>query len=952
MSNDSAVRRPLSLRIAGGVACGAMALALNHIPAPLLSSESPEFAFGGALVLFAFWRLGLVPGLLAAFIGYAVDGSVREAMFAAMVLYAVEGFVVSRLAERTRSLIVADVLYWLTLGALLDLLVYGWWMEVSVGYLLLLLVKQLINGVMNAAIADGMYRQGMVRRWIGAAPRLPRSWQEVLFDRTVPVVMVPMTVIVLLLARASFAAQFNHVTAELRHAALNAEEGADQFLQSRLASIEALARQLGPVDGRRDGQVEGALRAFRATHTEFFDLLVTDTSGIVLFAAPESSSTGERYRGQDNGHRPYFLDARASQRTIFGELTLGQRHVRRPGIEATLPIAVPLLTARGSFGGVAMGALDAASLRAILAARTGNREGAAELLDRSGRVVASTGSRWAPGAPRAADLAVVFSGDASLPVELAPRGGDSYVDRLGINPRLTLAQAVSGFPFVALVDEPLSSVHHAMIPTSLALIALMLVALLAVYAVARSMGGQLSAPLQSIGAVAEDLAQGHRVQREVLADFNASPVQEIRTLGAQFVVMDEALRRRRDADASAVQESETRYRETLDQLVQAQKMESIGRLAGGIAHDFNNLLMPILGYTDLAMSSLPEGSPARGDLSMVRIGAGRAREVVAQLLAFSRTQVLDVDRIDLAEVVAEFEPLLRGALGGNIDLLVVAEPGVVVEADRPKVEQVLMNLVINAADAMPSGGRVEVRVGLEEVELPDPSVTDPLATGRFGAITVSDTGIGMDDETRRKAFDPFFTTKLQGKGTGLGLSTAYGIVRQHRGTIIVDSTVGAGTRMRVLLPLAKPKLLEPASKSATPGIPVRQAPRQRRETVTLMVVEDEASVRGFVRTALTRAGYQILEASDGSEALVRAAAHQGDIDLLLTDVVMPGLNGRQLARRFRAARPGVRVLFMSGYADDSIGAGGESPGDADVLVKPFTPDELVARVCAALDGEG
>jgi len=281
--------------------------------------------------------------------------------------------------------------------------------------------------------------------------------------------------------------------------------------------------------------------------------------------------------------------------------------------------------------------------------------------------------------------------------------------------------------------------------------------------------------------------------------------------------------------------------------------------------------------------------------------------------------------------------------------VVIAEPGIVVEADRPKVQQVLMNLVINAADAMPGGGRVEVRVGLDDVIDPDATDADAMVARSFGAITVSDGGIGMDDETRGRAFDPFFTTKPQGKGTGLGLSTAYGIVRQHRGTIAVESTLGVGTRIRVFLPLAPPVPGEPAALPDAPRAAEGRLPPPGAATSTLMVVEDEGAVREFVRTALTRAGYRMLEASDGHEALARAAEHDGDIDLLLTDVVMPGLNGRELARRFRAARPDARVLFMSGYAGDVVAAEGTLQGDADLLVKPFTPDELVARVCAALD---
>jgi CheY-like chemotaxis protein len=321
---------------------------------------------------------------------------------------------------------------------------------------------------------------------------------------------------------------------------------------------------------------------------------------------------------------------------------------------------------------------------------------------------------------------------------------------------------------------------------------------------------------------------------------------------------------------------------------------------------------------------------------------------VAQLLAFGRAQVLDTRRIDLAEVVAEFEPLLRKSLHRHHELHVIGEPGVIVEADPAKVQQVLMNLVLNAADAMPEGGRVEVHVGIQDVLHVDASDPEPLTPGRYGVIQVGDLGVGMDDVVRRRAFDPFFTTKPRGKGTGLGLSTAYGIVRQHLGTILVDSAVGLGTRMRVLLPTAVPAPHLAATTAPLPDVLIGPTATVDAGARTVLVVEDEGVVRELVRVALTRAGFRVLAARDGEEAMVRAAAHSGRIDLLLTDVVMPGLSGPELARRFRQARAESRVLFMSGYAADVIAEEGALAGDADLLSKPFTPDELVARVHDAL----
>ena len=940
--------RPLSHRIALGAACGAAALACNLLPAPLLSPDAPAFAFGGVFVLFAFRTMGPVAGLLAAVLGNASAGGPSEAALVAMALSAAEGFVATRIAERTRSLVVADVLFWLTGGALLDTAAYAGWLGLAPGYVLLLAVKQLLNGVTNAVVADGASRMPSVRRLLGLPVEPTRTWQDVLFDRTVPLVMVPMTVIVLLLARASHAAVLNQAAGELRQAAMNAEKGADLFLQSRLTSLEGLRDALQAADDGRGAGTRVTLDGFLAAHPEFVNVFVTDASGRVVSAAPARSATGEANVGRDLSRRPYFAEVRSASRSVFGDLVLGQLHVRHPGPEPILPLAVPRSTTPGLFAGVIMGAIDAGTLRAILTARAGNGPGVAQVLDRTGRVVVSSADDWAPGMPRARELGDMLGGTIGAPRAIVPRDSDAFDARLDAAPRLTMVHGVSTFPFAVLVDEPFSTVHRALIPTSLALVALMLVALLAVYAVARTLGAQLASPLQSIGAMAEDLANGQPVPHEVLERFGASRVDEIRALAAQLLRMDDALRARREADAHAVKRSESKYRETLEQLAQAQKTEGIGRLAGGIAHDFNNLLTPIVGYTDLAIASVPAGSPARKDLALVRSAAGRAREVVAQLLAFGRAQVLDTKRIDLAEVVVEFEPLLRRSLGVSHELEVIAAPGIVVEADQAKVQQVLMNLVLNAADAMPSGGRVEVRVSLMEDVQPDATDPEPIAAGSYGVISVADRGVGMDEVTRRRAFDPFFTTKPRGKGTGLGLSTAYGIVRQHRGTILVESEVAAGTCMRVLLPVAAPAPHVLTSAPKTPDVPLPAIAPVEEGTVTVLVVEDEPSVRELVRAALARTGYRVLAARDGDEALTRAAAHAGRIDLLLTDVVMPGLNGRELALRFRQARPDGRVLFMSGYAADVVSDQGALAGDAELLLKPFTPVELEARVRAAL----
>ena len=647
--------RPLVQRLALGIACGVVALALNQIPAPIVPSASPQFAFGGAFVLLAFQRLGVLPGVVAAIIGFASWSAVPEVPVVSMGLFALEGFVVTRWAGRTRSLVVADILFWITGGALFDAIAAVWWLHLPAGYVLLLLVKQLMNGTMSAVVAEWLSRSARVRVALGLPAEATRTWHEVLFDRTVPLVMVPMTIIALLLARASNTATMNETSARLRRASAEAGEVADQFFQARLNTMENLSHSLLVRGGTSEERSAGLLRDFLKAHPEFLGMVVTDAAGIITASIPEASLTGEPLTGRDLSAWSYFRTARATNRPTFGEIALGSLHMRATDVEPIVPLAVPLPAAAGGFGGIVMGALDASALWSILRARVASDNGAVQLLDRAGRVVASSNPLSRPGELHRREMREAAAAPTDAPRLVAASEDASYVGRLGVSRQLTIAQPLATFPFTVLVHEPLWTVHRALMPTSAALIVLMLVALLSVYAVARRLGAQLVAPLHSIGTVAEDLADGHPAPREMLQRFGESPVQEIRTLGAQFVRMDQALRARRDSDANAVQASETKYRETLEQLAQAQKMEGIGRLAGGIAHDFNNLLTPIVGYTDLAIAGVPADSPARKDMAFVRTAAGRAKEVVAQLLAFGRAQVLDTRRLDLADAVAEFE---------------------------------------------------------------------------------------------------------------------------------------------------------------------------------------------------------------------------------------------------------------------------------------------------------
>jgi signal transduction histidine kinase/CheY-like chemotaxis protein len=386
----------------------------------------------------------------------------------------------------------------------------------------------------------------------------------------------------------------------------------------------------------------------------------------------------------------------------------------------------------------------------------------------------------------------------------------------------------------------------------------------------------------------------------------------------------------------------TEQRTLEEQLLAAQRMEAVGRLAGGVAHDFNNLLTAILGYASIVDAELPPGDPLREDVTAITQAAGSASSLVRQLLAFSRRQMLRPEELDLTTVVDRVVPLLRRLAGERIAFraeLAAGLPGV--RADPGQLEQVLVNLIVNARDAMPDGGSVTVETAEVQVDEGEARRHLGLRHGRYVALTVTDTGVGMDREVRERVFEPFFTTKEPGRGTGLGLATVYGIVKQSDGYIGVASEPGHGASFRVLLP-ALPVAVEPAP-PALAAPPVAQPGTER-----VLLVEDEETVRLLAATVLRRLGYTVELAGTGADALRILERADGAFDLLVSDIVMPELGGTELAAIVRERWPGVGIVLMSGYAPEVVGREGPVVEDA-FLAKPFAPQTLGSTVRAVLD---
>ncbi len=465
------------------------------------------------------------------------------------------------------------------------------------------------------------------------------------------------------------------------------------------------------------------------------------------------------------------------------------------------------------------------------------------------------------------------------------------------------------------------------------------------------LGGVLFLGIGATVFLVRPLKRVQRESEELVREFTGRDLRldaggnEIDKLAAAHRRMVEAIR----DHMSAREKAEATLRKNEEQLRQAQKMETVGRLAGGVAHDFNNLLTVINGYSDVLLERMKETDPLRRDIGEIRKAGERAAGLTRQLLAFSRKQVLEPREVCLNDVVTGMSSMLRRLIGENIELVTALAPGVAaVVVDPGQVEQVILNLAVNARDAMPSGGTITISTADVDLRAPESRDGYVLPAGRYTRVGVEDTGYGMDEETKARIFDPFFTTKERGKGTGLGLSSVYGIVKQSKGHILVRSAPGRGASFEVYFP-STAGALGGSNATGTGATPSRESNRRGEH---ILLVEDEEMVREMMQEGLRRDGYRVLGASNAMEALSLLESHSRPIDLLITDVMMPGMNGVELARRLMPSHPAMKVLLVSGYSEERIGRFLEEEGTAAFLQKPVTPTSLCRKVREVIDARG
>ncbi len=1024
------------------VVLGLLGWGMNALWIPnILTGETPRFIFGGVFALVAFVRLGPGPGLLTGALtltGYFLQ---MDAVGWATTVYLVEWAFVAWFAGRWRSLVLAVPIFWVLLGGPLDLVLYGWWAEIPSDYVGILWLKQLLNGTLNALVAELLLALPLTARLLPAPPSRARL-RPVLFGRFALGFMALAVLSGLLLARTAFDRSVRAADAELVRVRQVAGEAVLDVLSRNAEDLQRLGVQVsvaGPEAG--SATLRPAVASFHAVRPQFINVAVVDREGTVRLNLPEVDAAGDSIPRFNVATRDYFLGARADLEPAISSLILGSLGIRSREVEPILILAVPVLGAEGGFDGIVYGALDVDAVGAELQGDLGADAAWTTVLDRGGRVV------WtgADGRPPGTDLSpiVAEAPDRGRVFSFEPEVLRTRLDTLEGNVHRASTAPLPLYDVRVMQEQPIYELYAEMRPVALRIGLLLLLAEVLVVLTSWIMARQVAAPLHAIASVTQEVEAGRDPPERAFSGLVEAGVTELSEAGRNLRHMVAAVVQAREVSQAAMERSEDRFRATFEQsatgialldergrvllinrryaelldrapgdldgrrlndfthpddrekereglakargpgggpvrvelrprhvpgrwldvlvsrfedrsgtphllqvaqdvtdrkeleerVLQSSKLESVGRLAAGVAHDLNNMLTPVFGYARMALEEAGPDTPSREWLGQVLRSTERARGLVAQLLAFGRRQTLHLETLDVNEAVREFRDTYGRLLRENIRMALDLEPGLPpVEADRSQLQQILVNLSVNAQDVMEDGGTIHVR-------------TRAASLGEDGApaieLRVWDTGPGIDQELLPRVFEPFFTTKGHGRGTGLGLPSVHGAIRQMGGEIEAGTAADGGFEVRMVLPAADGSAPVPAAEPAPSG-----AAGLRR----IVVVEDDDAVRSLLARALAKMGVDT-DTFASAEDFFDVLPELERPDLLLTDVVLPGADGPAVRDRALERFPGLPTLFTSGYSREVL-RGRTQDGDPAVLTKPFTLEELREAVERAVGGRG
>ncbi|MFN8093628.1 MAG: ATP-binding protein [Vicinamibacteria bacterium] len=933
-----ALDRVAGWRYLAAALLGVLGLLLNRPRVELLPGVGPEFLLGGGAALVASAWLGPGPGILTAFLALGERLARFDVLGAATLVYVVEAPAAWALRLKLRSLALSAIAFWVVAGWAFDVLVYWRLLALPRDFVALLFTKQVLNATLNGLVADVVIL--LAPRFPGAS-RPPAPMRTYTFDRIAVHVLGASLAVGLFVTRWSYESRLEALRGASQGLAREISTEVSSLLRERAATLETLAR-LVEMDLARGAPVPvERLDAVVRGHPEFLNVGVLDPDGWLLHMRPGTNAAGERIDTRRSlAHREYFRLARATRRSVYAPLILGDLRVRSAhGAEPVVIVAEPLLAEGGSFAGLVFAAMDAAVLGETLRAHA--RPGdSVTLADAKRNVIASLEPRLHPGMALGSfvpDLHVAEAGERLFRYSPPPDG--SLESRYGIDVRQAAWITAEPAGWGVLVDRPWSPLYAEAARSSQLTLAAFLVTLVLLWWILSRLASLVTGAVEQVGQAATLVGAGDPAAADRLSPLARSPIEEVRDLGRRLGELREVVLQRQQAAEARLRAEEAIRR--------AERLESLGQLAGGVAHDFNNVLGVVSGAAELLLKRAGTDAAARERLDQILRAGERAAALTRQLLAFGRRQVLDARVVDANELLRDTVGLLRPLVGENVE--VVFEPDeerAFARVDPHQLDRIVVNLAANARDAMPGGGRLTLRTGSATIGESGAPWDGELAPGEYVVVEVADTGHGMSAETRARAFEPFFTTKEPGKGTGLGLATVYGIAKQSGGSADIDTEPGRGTRVRIYLPRAEGAPAEALPAERVQAAVPSPAPHRPPPETTVLLVEDDDALRDVTASLLETLGYRVRVAASGEEA-VDALAGGCCVDLVITDVVLTGMGGPEVARRARAMAPGAKVLFVSGYSE-ALASRGLGEGDA-LLAKPFTSGELAEAVRGLLD---